>query len=211
MDRHLEIDHACTIHARGSHEALLPPLRRGRNQVHELASTDFQRRMDLQVSDLYPVSAPLPGILPGRRRHPRLPQHRSRHRKAAGGKARRTGHAVAGICLAPSDRGQPLPGDHGPRLSGSLPGQLQPEYDRRLCRHQLGRTGARQLRDREGPWLCQAGEGNREEGRHHRRWSRRPRLRLPITPTRAFLHPFRIQSQARRHADLRPARLSHAT
>jgi hypothetical protein len=48
-----------------------------------LAGRDLRRRPFAQVPHLHPEHAALPGQLPVGRGHPRLPQHRARHREAA--------------------------------------------------------------------------------------------------------------------------------
>ena len=66
-----------------------------------VAGGDLRRRPFAQVPDLHPEHAAVPGLVPVGRRHPRLPEHRARHREAAGRRA------VAGVRVAPPDRGQP--------------------------------------------------------------------------------------------------------
>ena len=122
----------------------------GDDKPLRLAGADLRRRPLAQVPDLHPEHAALPGQLPVGRGHPRLPEHRARHREAA----RR--HAVAGIRLAPPDRGQPVPVGDGPRLPGAVRVRLQPQRGRRFRRHQLGRALPRRLRDREQAGLPEA-------------------------------------------------------
>ena len=135
---------------------------------------DFRRRPFAQVPDLHPEHAAVPGQLPVGRGHPRLPEHRARHREAA----RR--HALAGIRLAPPDRGQPLPFGDGPRLPGAVRIRLQPQRGRGLRRHQLGRALPRRIRDRE-----QAGLPEARRSRPARRWrssaAARPACRRPTS------------------------------
>ena len=69
-------------------EAHLPPLQGRRREVGLLARPDLPGELHAQVPDLHPVDAAVPGQLPVRRGHPRLPQHRARHREAAGGHER---------------------------------------------------------------------------------------------------------------------------
>ena len=77
-------------------------------------------------------------------------------------------HAVAGIRLAPPDRGQPVPVGDGPRLPGAVRDRLQPQRGRRPRRHQLGRALPRRIRHREQAQVRQAAR-------------RRPARRSPLS------------------------------
>ena len=69
----------------------------------DLTEKIFQRDKSLQVPDLCPSHAALPGLLPVRPRHPRLAGDRARHGQAAG-----RGHELAGIRLPAHGRRQPV-------------------------------------------------------------------------------------------------------
>ncbi len=116
------------------HGADLPALSRRRTEVEEPAPEDLRRRPLAQVPDLCAVDAAVPGQLPVGRGHPRLPEHRARHREAAGRAA------VAGVRVAPADPGQPVPVGDGPGLPGAVRDRVQPQRGRGPRRHQLGRA-----------------------------------------------------------------------
>jgi NADPH-dependent 2,4-dienoyl-CoA reductase/sulfur reductase-like enzyme len=99
----------------------------GDSKLGPLEQADLPGQPLLQVPDLHPVDAALPGQLPLRRGHPRLPEHRARRREAAGRRRRQAGRCRSGIRLAPPDGSQPLPLGDGPRLPGALRDRLQPQ------------------------------------------------------------------------------------
>ncbi len=137
----------------------LPALQGRRPQAAGLAAADLRRRPFAQVPDLHPEHAAVPGQLPVGRGHPRLPEHRARHREAAGR------HALAGIRLPPRHAGQPLPVGDGPGLPGTLRIGLQPQRGRGLRRHQFGRAFPGRIRHREQAGLRETGASARA-----RRW-----------------------------------------
>ena len=171
-----------------------------------MAGRDLRGRPQLQVPDLRAEHAAVPGELPLGRGHPRLHEHRPRHREAA----RR--RVVAGARVASPDRGQSLPRGDGARLPGAVRVGLQPQRGRGACRHQLGRALPRRVRDRERPGVRRSpGDENRQEGRRDRRRPRRIVVRLSSWRSKGHDgHRVRRARPARRHDALRHPGLSHA-
>ena len=89
---------------------------------------------------------------------------------------------MAGVRLPPSDRSQPVPVGHGPRVPGAVPDRLQPQRRRGLRRHQRGGAVHRRHRAQEQIRLQGRRAVQRQESRHHRRRSGRPGGRLPVAP-----------------------------
>ena len=175
-----------------------------RHEMEIVARPDLPGELHAQVPDLHTVDAAVPGQLPVRRGHPRLPQHRPRHREAA------RGHAVAGIRVSPPDRGEPLSVGDGPRLPGALRDRLQPQRGRGPRRHQLGRALPRRVRHREQARVRRAAGEDRQEGRRDRRRAGGPVVRVPAGAQGPRRDDLRRARNARRHDALRHSGIPHA-
>ena len=123
---------------------------------------------------------------------------------------RPAGHELAGICLPPPHRREPVSLGDGAGVPGTVRVRLQPQPGRGFRRHQLGRAFPRRYRHRQKLRLRQAGHSHGQEGCGDRRRTRRAIGGLSTAAQGARGHHFRRACGARRHDALRHSGLSHA-
>ena len=156
-------------------KADLPPLQGRRQQVEALARADLPGELHAQVPDLHPVDAALPGQLPVGRGHPRLPEHRARHREAAGAGMPWQEYAWRRLTEAnpfPSVMGRVCP---APCETGCNRNEVEDHVGINSVEHFLGEYAIAQQAD-----VRQARADDRQEGRRHRRRPGRP-VRAPTS------------------------------